>query len=389
MLTNQILFVDDDANILSAYKRILHKRFDVVTSLSGDEGLTRLSKDGPFAVVVADMQMPGMNGVQFLRKVQEQAPETVRLMLTGNADQRTAADAVNHGHVFSFLTKPCPPESLEMAISSALKQYRLIVAEREVLEQTLNGAIKVLTEVLSITDPESFGRAQRLRDEIKVIGRWFAAPRQWQLELGAMLSQIGYVVIPAGVIAKARSGAQLSGTERDMVTRVPEAGAALLEKIPRLEEVAEMVRYQKKNFDGSGFPVDGVAGEAIPIGARILRILNDLLEREAQKRARADILQGLRQTSGRYDPKVLEAIAACFDVYLGTAEPDCNGTVPVHVSDLTVGRTLAEDVLTGDGTLVVLGETIISDALLQKLKNFHDVIGLKEPLFLKKQHQTS
>jgi response regulator RpfG family c-di-GMP phosphodiesterase len=385
MITNKILFVDDDPNILSAYKRMFHKRFDIVTSSSGDEGLTRLSNDGPFAVVVADMQMPGMNGVQFLGKAQEQSPETVRLMLTGNADQKTAADAVNQGRVFSFLTKPCQPTSLEEALVNALKQYRLVVAERELLEQTLNGAIKVLTEVLSITDPASFGRAQQLREEVKMIARWFRAPRPWELELGAMLSQVGYVAIPPALVAKARSGAQLSGTETDMLTRFPEMGASLLEKIPRLEAVAEIVRYQKKNFDGTGFPVDGVAGEAIPIGARILRVLNDLLDRESRQRSRADVLHGLRQTSGRYDPKVLEAIAACFDVYLAAPEPDQNGVLPTHVSDLRAGAILAEDVLTRDGTLVVVAETMISDALLQKLRNFHEVMGLKEPLFVKNQ----
>ncbi len=388
MITNRILFVDDDPNILSAYRRMLHKRFEVVTSLSGDEGLDCLAKDGPFAVIVADMQMPGMNGVQFLRKAQEQAPETVRLMLTGNADQKTAADAVNQGHVFSFLTKPCPPESLEAALGNAIKQYRLVVAERELLEETLNGAIKVLTEVLSITDPQSFGRAQQLRDEVRMIARWFGAQRPWELELGGMLSHIGNVSIPQSLLTKVRSGDQLSGAERDMLARVPEVGASLLEKIPRLEGVAEIVRYQRKNFDGTGFPIDGVAGEAIPIGARILRVLTDLLDQEAQRRSRAGAFHSLRQTSGQYDPQVLEAIAACFDIYLETpTELDLSENAAVQVAELTVGNILAEDVFTKDGTLVVVADTAISAALLQKLRNFNEVVGLKEPLFLKKNRR--
>ena len=79
---------------------------------------------------------------EMLRKAQEISPDTVRLMLTGNADQKTAADAVNQGHVFSFLTKPCSPEMMSTVITNALKQYHLIRAEKELLEQTLNGAIK-------------------------------------------------------------------------------------------------------------------------------------------------------------------------------------------------------------------------------------------------------
>ena len=380
MIGTQILFVDDDPNVLSAYKRSLHKRFSIVTCLSGDAGLASLAKDGPFAVVVADMQMPGMNGIQFLRKAQEQAPETVRLMLTGNADQKTAADAVNQGHVFSFLTKPCPPESLEVALNNALKQYRLIIAEKELLEQTLNGAIKVLTEVLSMTDPHAFGRAQRLRDEMKSVANWFRAPRPWELELGAMLSQIGYVAVPANLIAKARSGAQLSGSERDMIARVPQTGAALLENIPRLGAVAEIVRYQHKNFDGSGFPNDGISGEAIPIGARILRVLTDLLQAESLQRSRSEAFQKMRQSLGVFDPKVLEAVAACFDIYLDAPEADLSSSVATKVADLSLGSILVEDVRTKDGTLLVTGNTRITAPLLEKLRNFAELSALQEPI---------
>ncbi len=106
MSASRILFVDDDPNILSAYQRNLRKRFPISTALNAEQGLELLQSEGPFAVIVADMQMPGTNGIQFLRKAREKAPDSVRLMLTGNADQKTAMDAVNEGHVFSILNKP-------------------------------------------------------------------------------------------------------------------------------------------------------------------------------------------------------------------------------------------------------------------------------------------
>ena len=384
MIGNQILFVDDDPNILSAYKRSLHKRFQIVTCLSGDEGLNRLNNNGPFAVVVADMQMPGMNGVEFLRKAEAQAPDTVRLMLTGNADQKTAADAVNQGHVFSFLTKPCPPESLEVALNNAIKQYRLIIAEKELLEQTLNGAIKVLTDVLSMNDPQAFGRAERLRDEMRVIGKWFKAPRPWELELGAMLSQIGYVALPSPILMKSRAGLSLTGAERDMIARVPQTGAALLESIPRLGTVAEIVRYQNKNYDGSGFPVGGLSGEAIPIGARILRVLNELLDAEAAKRSRTDAFRRMRSTTGIFDPQVLEAIASCFDIYIDeSSETEPFSLMTVRVSELTIGSVVGEDIQTKEGTLLVPANIRITQALLEKLRNFSELAVLREPIIVR------
>src|SRR6185295_12754277 len=100
MSTNRILLVDDDANILAGYERSLRRKFNIRTAQSGDRGLSLIDEDGPFSVVVADMQMPGMNGVQFLRKTQDKAPESVRLMLTGKSDQQTVSEAVNQGHVF-------------------------------------------------------------------------------------------------------------------------------------------------------------------------------------------------------------------------------------------------------------------------------------------------
>jgi response regulator RpfG family c-di-GMP phosphodiesterase len=383
MIGNRILFVDDDANVLSAYRRSLHKKYEITTCLSGDEGLAKLEKEGPYAVVVADMQMPGMNGIQFLQKAQAQSPETVRLMLTGNADQKTAADAVNQGHVFSFLTKPCPPESLEVALSNALKQYRLVMAEKELLEQTLNGAIKVLTEVLSMMDPQAFGRAERLRNEMKAIARWFKAPRPWELELGAMLSQIGYVAVPQPVLMKARAGLSLTGPEKDMLARVPESGAELLQNIPRLESVAEMVRYQHKNFDGSGHPLDGTAGEGIPVGARILRVLNELLDAEKANRTRQDAFRRMQEIGGAFDPKVLEAVAACFDIYLDKAEAETTRMESVRVTELTVGSVLAEDITTTEGALIVPSGTQVTPPLLQKLRNFAELSTLKEPIVIR------
>jgi response regulator RpfG family c-di-GMP phosphodiesterase len=329
------------------------------------------------------MQMPGINGIQFLQKAQEQAPETVRLMLTGNADQKTAADAVNQGHVFSFLTKPCPPESLEAALSNALKQYRLVMAEKELLEQTLNGAIKVLTEVLSMMDPQAFGRAEQLRNEMKVIAKWFKAPRPWELELGAMLSQIGFVAVPQPVLMKARAGLTLTGAEKDMLARVPQSGAELLQNIPRLGSVAEIVRYQHKNFDGSGFPHDGTAAEAIPIGARVLRVLNELLDADASKRPRPDAFRKMQQTTGVFDPQVLEAVAACFDIYLDKGEPETFRTELVRVSELAVGRVLAEDIVTREGTLIVPSGTQVTPPLLQKLRNFSELSTLAEPIVIR------
>src|SRR5690349_3314098 len=144
----KILLVDDEPNLLSALQRGLRRQFTVETACGGSAGLTILEKWQDFAVVVADMQMPEMNGVQFLAKVRESAPDIVRMMLTGNADQATAMEAVNQGNIFRFLNKPCTVDRLADALNAGVRQHQLITAERDLLENTLRGSIKVLTDIL-------------------------------------------------------------------------------------------------------------------------------------------------------------------------------------------------------------------------------------------------
>lgn len=131
----KILLVDDDPNVLSGYRRHLGRRFTLLTALGGQEALGLLGDDPEVAVVIADMRMPGMNGVQFLTECARRHPDTVRMMLTGNADQETAVQAVNRGHVFRFLSKPAAIEDVIEAVEAGLKQHRLHQAERELVRQ--------------------------------------------------------------------------------------------------------------------------------------------------------------------------------------------------------------------------------------------------------------
>lgn len=380
-MSTKILCVDDDANILAGFQRTLRKQFSIDIALGPQEGLAAIGSQGPYAVVVADMQMPGMNGIQFLMKTQEQAPDTVRVMLTGNADQKTARDAVNQGHVFRFLTKPCSPEELALVLKRGLEQHRLITAERELLSKTLNGSIKMLTDILSILDPQSFSIGQKMRDYIRLFAKSLDLKQTWDLELAAMLSQVGFVTIPPTLLKNSRAEQGLSGAEKDMLARVPEIGAVLLENIPRLESVARIIRFQNKNFDGSGFPADKLAGEEIPIGSRILRVLADLLLIESKAIPRFKALTRMRQCPGRYDPKVLEAIAAAFDVFLA-AKPADEVLKEISFKHLCVGQVLKANVMTKDGMLIITAGTEVSQVVMEKLHNFSELSGINEPIYV-------
>lgn len=376
----RILCVDDDANALAAYQRSLRKQFLLDTALSGAEALRLLADHGPYAVIVADMRMPEMDGVQLLAEVKRRAPDTSLIMLTGNADQHTAMAAVNQGQIFRFLTKPCALEALVAALSAGLEQYRLVTAERELLEQTLNGSVRLLTDVLSLADPVAFGRGQRLKDQLLTLARHLQVAPTWDLELGALLAQIGCVTLPPAVLAKWQSGYPLAGAEKDLVARLPEFGARLLGNIPRLEPVARMVLYQHKHFDGTGWPHDEVAGQDLPLGARLLKVLADLGELEAAGKPKLAALQVMQQRPGRYDPAVLQAASASFDLYLPETAAPTAPDLAVGVKDLHPGYLILSDVRSLDDILIVKAGATVSLPLLERLRNFASTAGVQEPI---------
>ena len=123
-MDDKILLVDDDAMVLSGLKRRLRKKFNIETAVSGKEALKIIKTKGPYAVVISDCLMPGMNGIELLSRVRDICPETVRMMLTGSSDMKTAVKAVNEGSIFQFHLKPCSADMLRQAIKTGLKKYR-------------------------------------------------------------------------------------------------------------------------------------------------------------------------------------------------------------------------------------------------------------------------
>lgn len=147
MSKNRILFVDDELPVLQGIERVLHSRRDHWECEFVDGARTALLRlqEAPFDVVVADLQMPGLDGTTFLQAVFELYPDTVRLMLTGHADLASAVEVINRGHVFQLLLKPCEGGRLIRALESAVRQHHLQTAERELLRAQLEHAQKLGT----------------------------------------------------------------------------------------------------------------------------------------------------------------------------------------------------------------------------------------------------
>jgi response regulator RpfG family c-di-GMP phosphodiesterase len=373
-VNDRILCVDDDANVLQAYQRALRKQFRIEPALGGEEALEAVRSQGPYAVVVADMRMPGMTGAELLAQVRRLAPDTVRMMLTGHADMETALQAVNEGQIFRFLTKPCPPELFARSLEAALEQHRLVTAERELLSKTLSGSVKVLADVLSLVSPAAFGRASRVRRLARRLCERLDVGETWQIEIAAMLSQIGCVAVPEETLAKVYRGERLSRVEAEALDNYPRVGAGLIAHIPRLEEVARIITYQEERFDAAGAAGDGTRGEELPQGARILKVALDY-DLLVSAGISADIaVAEMHDREGCYDPAVLAALRGAMEI------DEVYIVRRLRVSELIDGLVLAEDVCSINGTLLCAHGQEVTPSMRARLRTYMANVGISGPI---------
>lgn len=384
-MKDKILLVDDEPNVLSGYKRGLRQRFDVYTAEGGEKGLEAIEHNGPFAVVVADMRMPVMDGVQFLKKVKRIVPNTTRMMLTGNADQETAMQAVNMGAIFRFLTKPCPSNELTAALALGVRQYKLVNTEKEVLEQTLAGSIKILTDLLSITEPTLVAKAEKVCDYIRLTAGSLRLENIWELEMAAMLAPLGALTQPPELRDKLSAGAALTEKEMRAALEIPSISGKLLSNIPRLEKVSELVTMTGGMVDDAEAPVDSAASST---EKKLVKILSDLVELEMRGMKEADCFGLLLARPHIYDLELTQKIRQIFEQgKMGQGVEDMT-PMEVRVKHLLNGDVLKQNVESLDDRLLLSKGTKITDVYLARLNNYRRLVGIQEPIQIYRKQLT-
>jgi len=357
--------VDDEPNVLEGLSLHLRRRYEVTTAKDGPTALEQLQKLGGSAVVISDMRMPGMDGATLLTRVRQEFPDAVRILLTGQADLTSSIKAVNEGQIFRYLTKPCPPPMLLAAVDAAAEMHRLVTSERVLLEQTLRGSIQALTEVLSLTNPLSFGRATRIKAQVSALATKLGIQERWQVEVAAMLSQLGCITLPPETVEKLYYGRALLEAEQKMVERLPEITERLLGSIPRLEVVRGILAAQSKGHRRGDPPAPDPAAQFVRRGAQVLKVIDDLDMLEAQGTPVARAFDVMRGRADTYDPELLEAYAQLRGG-AGTRE-DIRELPFAH---LRVGMAFAEDVVLRSGTLLAARGFEVSESFLERARNF-------------------
>jgi len=357
----RVLCVDDESRVVEGLVLHLRRDYQVFTASSGAEALKTLKQMGGAAVVVSDMRMPGMDGATLLHHVLQFFPDATRILLTGEPGRDAAVSAVNKAQIFRFLTKPCPPDVLKAAVEAGVIQHRLVNAERSILKETLNGCIKVLMDVLAITNPVAFGRANR----VKRLAMEFAARLEckefWQLEAAAMLSQIGYLSLPAELVEKLYYGETLTAEEKTLASGVPDVVSSLLENVPRLEPVIQILIALHWTDEQIARLGDGTIG----LGTRILGLVLEYDTLVTQGHAVDIAIQTLRARASRFGASLIDQFATHVGARSSIKELR---EMPLRV--VQPGMTIMQDIRTHMGTLLVARGFEVTGLFLERARNF-------------------
>lgn len=369
----KVLCVDDERAVVDALARQLHAYFHVTGVTSGADALGLLETTDDFAVLVCDMRMPEMNGAEVLMQARSRRPDTTRILLTGQAELSAAIAAVNKGNIFRFLTKPCSGAELRAALNDAVGLHRAVTAERELLELTLRGSVAALTDALALANPVAFARATRIQALVRHLIDALRPQDGWQIEVAAMLAQLGTVVLAPETVDKLHRGLPLEDDERAQVEELPRLSDRLLASIPRLEAVRQIIRNQQVPYARCRY---GEPRSPIALGGQMLRVATALERLEAGGVARRNALGALARDVEDYDPELL----ACF-IEDAADDGSPSQPTPVAAADLQVGWRIEEDVYDGSGRLIISRGYVVTESLLERLANWRGP-ALAEPIFI-------
>ena len=420
-----LLFVDDEANILSSLKRLFRPLgYRIFTAESGAQGLEIMEREA-VDLVVSDMRMPEMNGAQFLEKVNERWPETVRMLLTGYAEVGATIDAINKGHVYRYISKPWEDNDIVLATRHALRQKRLERANRGLEELTrrqneelkeLNAtledkvkarteevrqtmafleaahdklkksfitSIRVFSNLIEMRNPNMLGHARRVAELARTIAQRMGMndAEVQDVFIAGLLLDVGKIGLPDHLLDK--PFVSLTAEERSQVMKHPVKGQMALMALEQLQGASKLILSHCERFDGMGYP-DRLAGLSIPLGARILAVANDydavqhgllLNKRLKQTDAIAFIQEGAGK---RYDPTVVDTFLR------NTADTGMSKELVLGSRQVVAGMELSRDLIAKDGLLLLTRGTVLNEKMIEEIQ-FFERGGEKLVIYLAKR----
>ncbi|MBC7962278.1 MAG: response regulator [Steroidobacteraceae bacterium] len=401
-----VLFVDDEENILRALQRLLmDEDFTIEIATSGEAGLEKLRTLEDVGLIVSDQRMPGMNGAEFLGRSQVFAPFAQRILLTGYSDINATIDAINKGGAGRYISKPWDDEELVKAIREALELYEqgtekrrlneIINRQKQELEEwNENLKKRLLQSTATIREQSQAIKSLDERAPAAILSRTFdnffevmgdrnavhartvsilvtdvarkmglGGEAVATLKLAALLHDAGKFGSPNAGLSKRLE--EMSESEAREYRQHSLRGEEMFQQVEELSAILPLIRHHHEAFDGSGFP-DGLQGDAIPLGARLITIA-DFIEKSARsvEQSRADYaLMNTRYHAGTLlDPQLITKFQGIVRiVYFEGRKAGSVAEVEVGHMDLVPGMTIARDVESGSGVLLMQRGSVLDPA---------------------------
>src|SRR5919112_469283 len=275
----KILIVDDEPANLRLLERLFRREYAVVAASSGEEAL-RLLEQHDVALLITDQRMPGMTGIELLKRVAPLRPQMTRIILTGYTDVGALVEAINCGQVYKYVTKPWSNDELRLTVARAVEHHETNRSRHELsltnerlvgrMREMTRGFVRAIADALEAKDEHVHGHAQRVRSYAAAVGRQMGLDEEAleQLALAAFLHDIGKIGTPDQILLKP---GPLTPEETAQVRQHARRGARMLTGIVGLGGAADAVLYHHEHFDGSGYP-EGLSGERIPLLSRIILV---------------------------------------------------------------------------------------------------------------------
>ncbi len=326
----RILIVDDEREITEILADLLSEDYECLKAGSAEQALDCL-RARQFQLVISDITMPGMSGLEMIPHVKQLSPDTVVVMISGMQTVESAIGALRLG-AFDYLMKPFDLRQVEAVVKRALEYHELVVAKQRYenhleelveqrtaeldralnsLEDSYRSTLKALTAALETRDSETHGHSERVVTYSLRLGREYglSSEEMKALEFGSLLHDIGKIGVPDSIL---RKPAKLTEEEWVLMREHPVHGQQILRGIEFLQGAAKVVAQHHEQWDGSGYP-NGLRGEEIDVCARIFSvadafdaITSDRVYRRGKSYEAA--AQELDDWAGRqFDPKVVEA----------------------------------------------------------------------------------
>lgn len=363
-MSHRILFVDDEHALLDSVARSLGLKFNITTALSGAEALQTMKENGPYSVVVTDMRMPGMNGIEFIKKARETACESIFIMLTGNQDLGTATQAINEGEVFRFINKPCNNATLEQSLKAAIKYFEAILAEKELLNRTFVGAVSAITAVLEKAHPELAGIGSSTSRLLSEICRGAGIDERWEFKLAARLYPLGFAMMESVPHLDQLEGVDVVACHKELMQSAASLASDLFEKIPRLETVAAIIRSFIDADGGVCHLSPRTAAAITSVGRTLVRVALQSHFAWNQGTSSSEILREVKESLPTVDQCLLDGIN------LLSPKMDLRG-VALSVDRLRAGMVVNGEV-TSNGAILLSQGKRLNEGLIEKLRQTFD-----------------